>query len=278
MKRELAATIFSALLAGTALAGPIESSQLPPPAQNSTLDDAKLRGLIENALNENKQTPAAQTPAAKGPLAQTIRHEDWDSFSSAELWLEGIPETDGISLDALARNVQRYPGYRAVDSQSPSVPTAYTWNRGSWKANVGTNVTTATSPTTVIPVEAYAGTITPYGGAGAIDGRVEYDVSAWQFYGGTKRALVANPDGTLAANNNINGGTYYNLPPSLLGGKVGTGFEVNPIGDAKTRLEYRQMFGNTEGFLAAERSTPFQHATPDITPVNGLKAGINRKF
>jgi hypothetical protein len=89
---------------------------------------------------------------------------------------------------------------------------------------------------------------------------------------------VANPDGTLGVNHNFSGGTFYNLPPSVLGGKIGTGFEVNPVGDAKTRLEYRQMFGTTEGFVAAERATPFQHASPDVNAVNGLKAGINRKF
>jgi hypothetical protein len=269
MKREFAATIFSMLLAGTALAGPIETSELPPPAQNS--DDVKLRSLIEDALKDRKTATSAKTSLP------SLQHEDWTTFSSAELWLEGIPESDGISLDALAHNVQRYPTYRAVSPQDPSLPTSYTWNRGNWKANVGANVTTASANPTVIPTNAYAGSI-PDGGTGALDSRLEYDVNAWQFYGGTKRALVANPDGTLAVNNNFNGGTYYSLPPALLGGKVGTGFEVNPTGDAKTRLEYRHMFGNTEGFLAAERSTPFQHTGPDVTGVNALKAGINRKF
>jgi hypothetical protein len=270
MKREFTATFFSILLAGTALAGPIETSVLPPPAQNSA-DEVKLRGLIEDALKDRNTATSAKTPSP------AINYDDWSDFTSAELWLEGIPENDGISLDALAKNAKRYPTYRPVDSQDPSLPTSYTWNRGNWKANVGANVSTASATPTVIPTNAYAGSI-PNGGTGAINGRLEYDVNAWQFYGGTKRALVANADGTLGVSNNINGGTYYNLPPSLLGGKVGTGFEVNPTGDAKTRLEYRKMFGNTEGFLAAERSTPFQHTGPDVTGVNALKAGINRKF
>ena len=268
MKREIAAITFSALLAGTAFAGPIESSELPPPAPSSTFDDVKLRGLIEDALRDRKETPAAQT----------FHHEDWNTYSSAELWLEGIPESPGISLDALAQKIQRYPGYRAVEPRSASIPTSLDWNHGNWKANLGTNVTPATAPPTVIPVEAYAGSLSASGGTGAIDGRLEYDLNAWQFYGGTRRAVVANPDGTLTVNNNFSGGTFYNLPPSLLGGKLGTGFEVNPTGDAKTRLEYRHTFGDAEGFLAAERTAPFQHTGPDVSGVNALKAGINRRF
>ncbi|MBY0532105.1 MAG: hypothetical protein K2P86_09060 [Xanthobacteraceae bacterium] len=268
MKREIAATIFTMLLAGTALAGPIEQSELPPPSQKETPDSAQLRGLIENTLNERHQT--AQAPS--------LAHEDWNIYSSAELWLDGIPESEGISLDALAQKQKRYPGYNTVEEKSNSIPTAYNWQRGNLKANVGTNVTAASATPTVIPTDIYAGTLANSGGTGAIDGRLEYDLNTWQLYGGTKRSLVANPDGTVSVNNNFTGGTYYNLPPSLLGGKVGTGFEVNPTGDAKTRLEYRQIIGNTEGFLAAERTTPFQHLGPDVTGVNGLKAGINRKF
>ena len=176
------------------------------------------------------------------------------------------------------RRIKRYPGYGTIPEKNSAVPTAYTWNRGNWRANVGTNVVTPPASQSVIPTDIYAGNVPPTGGTGEIESRLEYDVNSWQFYGGTKRALVANPNGTVAVNNNFSGGTYYNLPPSLLGGKVGTGFEVNPTGDAKTKLEYRKMFGETEGFLAAERSSPFQHATPDVSPVNGLKAGINRKF
>jgi hypothetical protein len=40
------------------------------------------------------------------------------------------------------------------------------------------------------------------------------------------------------------------------------------------------MFGNTEGFLAVERTTPWQ-AHPGLentSGVNALKGGINRKF
>jgi hypothetical protein len=252
MKREFAAIISSALLMGTALAGPIEQIDLPPPS------------------TQHEQKPAA--------AEQNAMHEDWNAFSPADVWLSDIPESEGISLDTLAKKVKRYPSYNAVEERNDKLPTAYNWNRGNWRANFGTNVTTATASSSVIPTDIYAGNVSPSGGTGAIDGRLEYDVNAWQFYGGTRRSLVANPDGTLGVNNNFTGGTYYNLPPSLLGGKVGTGFEVNPVGDAKTRLEYRKMFGNTEGFLAAERTTPFQHSGPDVTGVNGLKAGINRKF
>lgn len=264
MKREFAATIFSLLLAGTAFAGPIEQSDLPPPAQSETPDAAQLRNLVDSTLKEPQQAAPSANSA----------HEDWSTYSSAELWLEGIPEPEGISLDALAKKQKRYPGYREVEERKRAIPTAYNWNYGNWNANVGTSVTTASPSASVIP----SGVTDPWGGTGAIKGRVEYDLNAWQFYGGTRRELVANPDGTIGVNHNFSGGTYYNLPPSVLGGKVGTGFEVNPVGDAKTRLEYRKMFGTTEGFLAAERSMPFQHVGPDVTGVNGLKAGINRKF
>lgn len=267
MKREFAAIIFSMLLAGTALAGPIEQSDLPPLAQNETPDSAQLRGLIDNALRERPTQPA-----------QSFTPEDWNANSSAELWLQGIPENEGISLDKLAKKQKRYPGYQDAGETDRTIPIAYNWNRGNWKANLGTKITTASPMPTVIPDYLNPSATSSSGGAGAINGRIEYDVSSWQFYGGTKRELVANPDGTVAVNNNFLGGTYYNLPPAVLGGKIGTGFEVNPVGEAKTRLEYRQMFGTTEGFLAAERTTPFQHTGPDVTGVNGLKAGINRKF
>lgn len=301
MKREIAAIAFSALLAGTAHAGPIESIVLPPPPQNtnsanpdSALDDAKLRGLIEDALNIRKDRNTAHTTSTTkparamnaaratkpAPATQAATHEDWSTYGSAELWLEGVPEPEGISLDALAMRSLQNPAYATVQRENRTVPTSYSWNRGNWKANFGTTITPATAAPTVVPSETniYASSLTPSGGTGAFDGRLEYDVSAWQFYGGTKRNIVANADGTLSANNVFTGGTYYNLPPSLLGGKLGTGFEVNPSGDSKTRLEYRQMFGNTEGFLAAERIAPFQHTNPDATGSNTLKAGINRKF
>jgi hypothetical protein len=276
MTREIAAITISMLLAGTAYAGPIETSELPPPAQHETLDDAKLRRVIENSLNERKPAPVL-APTAQMPSPQSFDYDTW--VPSAELLLEGIPENEGISVDALAKKQKRYPSYNAVqENRNPSIPTAYTWDGGKWRANVGADVTTPSAIPVAVPTDLYAGATSPSGGAGAINGRLEYDVNAWQFYGGTKRVVVANADGTVAVNNNFSGGTFYNLPPSLLGGKLGTGFEVNPTGDAKTRLEYRQMFGNTEGFLAAERTAPFQHTSPDVTGVNGLKAGFNRKF
>ncbi|MBX3521320.1 MAG: hypothetical protein KF835_15015 [Xanthobacteraceae bacterium] len=268
MKREIAATIFSMLLAGTAIAGPIETSELPPPSQNETPDSAQLRGLIEATQNAHKRAQS-----------QTSSHEDWEAYS-ADFWLTEIPEGGDVLLDALAQRIKRYPSYGAISDQNQSIPTSLSLNRGNWKANVGANVTTATAPATVIPVEAYAGSITAYGGTGAIDGRLEYDTNSWQFYGGTKSGLVANANGTLGLSNNFTGGTYYNLPQSLLGGKIGTGLEVNPLADTKTtKLEYRQTFGNTEGFVSAERTTPWAVIpSQEISPVNALKAGINRKF
>lgn len=273
MKREFAATIFLMLLAGTALAGPIESSELPPPEQNESPDGAQLRGLIDNTLNERKTASAPQ------PAAPALQYNEWQP--SAELWLEGVPapQSEDILLNELAKKQKNYPSYRDVGERDKTIPTAFNWNQGGWKANVGTKITTASPSATIIPDYLNPGATAGSGGAGAINGRVEYDVSAWQFYGGTKRELVANPDGTLGVNQNFSGGTYYNLPPTVLGGKIGTGFEVNPVGDAKARLEYRQKFGvDTEGFLAAERTSPFQHTGPDPAGVNGLKAGINRKF
>ncbi len=268
MKRKIATTFFSILFAGTALAEPIMSSELPPPAPQEPADSAQLRSLIDRTLNPQQDAPAAW------PNAQ-----NWSADSSAELWLNGIPENDGISLDALAAKQKRYPSYRAVEETPKKLPTAYDWQYGSWRANVGTKISAASPSQSVIPSYLNPGATDPAGGTGAINGRIEYDTSAWQFYGGSRRELVANPDGTLATNNNFLGGTYYKLPSSVLDGKIGTGFEVNPAGDARARLEYRQTFGtNTEGFLAAERTTPFQHVGPDPAGNHGLKAGINRKF
>ncbi len=262
MKREIATTLLLCLLAGTSAAGEVQSNELAPPASKPD----ELTTLIRKSLTEQSPTPL--TPPA------ISSDYDWQLYSS-ELWIEGLPETPGPSLDALARNTQRF----AVTPPSGPLPTSIALNRGQWTANFAAKVDTVNSPATIVPTEAYAGNLNPSGGTGAFTGRLEYDVTTWQFYGGTNRALVANPDGTLAVNNTVLGGTYYRLPDTLYGGKIGTGFEVNPIGDAKTRLEYRQMFGTTEGFLAAERTVPFQqHLAPDTTGVNALKAGINRKF
>lgn len=288
MTREFAAIALFAFFTGSALAGPIESSALTPPAPipdaAKPLDDAQLRGLIEDALQDERKQRTARTPLSE-PAAQhagkadvpNAAPEDWNPYSSAELWLEGIPEAPGLSLDTIARRNRLNPAYASVQRELRTLPTSYEWNNGNWKANLGTNVSTSMA-TTVVPSAHYAGAISSSSGSGEFKGRLEYDYNAWQFYGGTQRSVVANADGTISLNNNFLGGTYYNLPDSLFGGKVGTGFEVNPLGDAKTRLEYRQVFGNTEGFIAAERITPFQHADPDATGSNALKAGLNRKF
>lgn len=262
MKREIAAVLLSSLLAGAAFGEPIQTRELAPPAAAS--DSDALKSLIEQSLAPPTKTqPDAQDPEA-----------DWGVLT-ADLWMNGIPEMPEPSPDALARNFLRYPGARPVPKKDPTLPTRFELSRGNLTANVAANVTTAAPPPSVIPVDTYAGTI-PESGAGAFVGRVEYDLEKWQLYGGTSPSLAAGPNGTVGFANNVSGGTYYNLPASVYGGKIGTGFEVNPVGDAKTRLEYRQNFGATEGFLTAERSTPFQGL--EFTPVHGVRAGINRKF
>ena len=270
MKREFAATIFSILLTGTAFAGPVEQSELPPPAQSQ--DSAELRGLIDKTLSETSQS-APEAGSSPAPVT-------WTTPFSAELWLEGVPGTEGVPLDVLAKNQKRYPGYRTIEEQEKKLPTAYKWDSGNWRANISTSVAanTATSNPAVLP-ELDPNAFSPSGGTGYIDGRVVYGMNAWEFYGGTRRNVAANPDGTVALSSNFLGGTYYKLPPSLVDGKIGTGFEVNPLGDAKTRIEYRHVFGTqTEGFLSAERSSPFQPATPEPVGNHGLTAGINRKL
>jgi len=271
MKREIAATILSLLLSGAAFADPIERTDLPPPAQSQ--DSAELRDLIDKTLGETSQ-PATEASTSPAP-------ETWITPFPAELWLEGVPGSQDIALDALAKNQKRYPSYRTVGEETKKLPTAYKWDSGNWRANISTSVAanTATTNPAELP-ELNPNAFSPSGGTGHIDGRIFYGMNAWEFYGGTRRSLAANPDGTLALSNNFLGGTYYKLPPSLVDGKIGTGFEVNPLGDAKTRIEYRHVFGTqTEGFLAAERTSPFQPVTPEPPVGNhGLKAGINRKF
>lgn len=270
MKREFAATMFSLLLAGTAFAGPIEQSDLPPPAQSP--ESAELRGLIDRTLNEK---PASATAASAAPAADA-----WTPPFSADLWLEGVPESDGVSLDLLAKKQKQYPSFGEIEDRKKELPTAYKWERGNWRANISTGVAPnaiTTNPATVPELNPNA--FAPSGGSGFVDGRVAYDMNAWEIYGGTRRNVAAHADGTIGLNNNFLGGTYYRLPSSFLDGKIGTGFEVDPLGDAKTKLEYRHTFGaDTEGFLAAERSSPFQPTTTEPVSNRGLKAGINRKF
>lgn len=270
MKREIAATVVSILLAGTAIAGQIETNDLPPPAQSP--DSMEMRGLIDKTLSEPNQAAA--------PSNSSSAVEGWSAPFSAELWLGGVPGSEGITLDALGKKQKRYPSFRAVEESTKKLPTAYKWENGGWQANISTSVAanSATTNPAAIP-ELNPNAFSPSGGTGYVDGRVAYDMNAWQFYGGTRRNVAANPDGTVALSNNFLGGTYYKLPPTLLDGKIGTAFEVDPLGDAKTKIEYRHTFGaHTEGFLSAERATPFQPVTPDPAGKHGLKAGINRKF
>ncbi|MCW5680624.1 MAG: hypothetical protein KF794_11735 [Xanthobacteraceae bacterium] len=249
MRHAIAAAAIFAFAAGMAHAEPAGQNQ-----------DDPLRALIEKSLADSKleQHPAAET--------------DWSALS------------DEAILNSIAEQ-EKTPDYfvlKPVQSTSRALPSKFELNRGQIRVNVEGNVTTA-SYNNVIPVNALAGTIpgASSGGTGQIRGRVEYVGSSWQFFGGTNRSVVANDDGTLSIANAIVGGTYYKLPQSLWGGKIGTAFEVNPYGDAKTRLEYRQKFGSDfEGFLSAERTTPWQVA-PSSTPVNPLdvlRAGVTQRF
>lgn len=263
MKREIAASLLFFLLTGTSSAGEVQPSQLAQAAPD------ELTSLIRKSLTE--ETPAEM----RAPVSDY--QYDWQLYSS-ELWIEGLPELPEPSLDAVARKTQNFSF--APQPADRTLPTSVALNRGHWTLKGDAKVETPKAPITVVPIAPFA--TTPDGGTGTLSGRLEYDVSAWQFYGGTNRNLVANPDGTIAPNQTILGGTYYRLPDTLYGGKIGTGFEVNPVGDAKTRLEYRQTFGTstTEGFLAAERTVPFQQQllAPDSSGSNALKAGVNRKF
>jgi len=93
MKREIATSLLFCLLAGTSVAGEVQSAP-----QTQAPDE--LTSLIRKSLTE--QTPSEMTPPA------TNIDSDWQLYSS-ELWIEGIPETPGPSLDALARKMRTIP-------------------------------------------------------------------------------------------------------------------------------------------------------------------------
>lgn len=264
MRQALAAIFLLALSMGAARAEEIRMIELPPP---QTAESDAIKRLIEEQVAKGE----AEQPPTDPEL-------DWQLFS-AEAWLDGVPDALSYEPTLPAINALRYPGALQVKAPERRLPTRYEFNNGSVRANFSTNVTTASTNPTVVPTSAYAGAVPLSGGSGEFKGRLEYDYAAWQFYGGTTRSLIANGDGTLGLGNTVAAGTYYSLPPNLLGGKVGTGLEFSPEGNATTRLEYRKKFGTAEGFIAAERSVPFDHFLQSpADPVNALKAGINRKF
>lgn len=277
MKREIAAILFSGLLIGAANAETIQRSELPAPAQPAAPDSDALSTLIRKSINEPEAKRAPKPmPEPAAPLSDYSAGPDYSTIP-IDLWLHGIPETPVQSLDAIANSLQRYPAARQVTRQGFVIPKELGYNQGHIRAKFSASVNSPEN-TSVVPIETYAGAI-PSPSTGVISGRVEYDATKWELYGGTNRNIVAEINGTATVSNTLIGGTYYKLPADLTGGKIGTGFEVNPVGDAKTRLEYRRMFGTTEGFVAAERTVPF-HALPaqEYTPNLGIRTGINRKF
>jgi hypothetical protein len=265
------AIVAVALIAGANLARAqvlpqeIQATELPPPPPALPAAPDELDLLVRDALG--KPDPVPRTLAAPDYAWQVV---------PAAFWLDGVVETILASPDFVAAIPSRYPGASKLQSPKFSIPTKFAFDRGSLKANVAANVNTSTYAS-VIPAEVYVWNVPSTSSTGAINGRVEYDAAAWQFYGSTNPSLTANPDGTFSTGTNLTGGTYYQVPQNWLIGRVRTGFELDLTGTAKTRLEYRHKFGTTEGFIAAERIAPFQpSAESDAAAV--FRAGLNRKF
>lgn len=162
---------------------------------------------------------------------------------------------------------------RRSDPKPPM--TGFKADRGPFKLDVTTKVTTPPAPSMIPAVDPRLASDP----AGEVKGRVDYEGESWQFYGARGLGVTASP-ATPTIQGNVTVGTYYKLPPALYGGKVGAAVETTSPTDRKARVEYRRSFGtDTEGFLATERSiAPLSPTTTQVPSGTTFKSGFNIKF
>jgi len=212
---------------------------------------------------------ATRVDVTGGPAADQI--VEWMPVPSGDVWLEGIPGVHSLDETLLARPALSIPGADPV-----TTPAAH----GPLKLRVQATVPPADGPVRPDP---WAAPTT--GDRGDVKGRVDYDLQHWQVYGGAGLGITTGSR-PASFSDKVEVGTYYKLSPALYGGKIGGGVEVNNLTERKTRLEYRQSFGDTEGFLAAEHTRALNGLAPGIvspetplpTPTTAIRAGLNRKF
>ena len=232
-----------------------------------------LLALLPLALTTAAFAQSEGLPDTNGaPVAEDTAEPDFSALT--ELFPDGIPSL--LTPGSIA-SAYRLPASVQPPDSEKKLPTRIEYADGPLKWDVGTNVTTRTTTTTIVP------TIPdPYvlggaaGGGGEVKGHVRYVGKEWEFYGvqsfGTQQGDGTAP--TLSETTTI--GSLYKLPAAIAGGKIGTSLELNSADERKTRIEYRQPLGWAEGFVAAEQT--FLPVQTDHKPPAAVRAGLNRKF
>lgn len=193
----------------------------------------------------------------------------------SELFPNGAPNL--LTPESMARQYKLPASVPAPDAKK-KIPTAINYTEGPMKFDVGTNVTTMTTVTTIVPPPmpdpiALSGAT---GGSGEIKGGVRYVGEQWELYG-MQSVGVGHADGFGPSHQETTTfGTLFKLPSTVAGGKIGASFEVNALDERRTRIEYRQSFGPAEGFVAAEQT--FLPMPTEHKPPASVRGGVNRKF
>lgn len=208
---------------------------------------------------------AETAPAATEPLDRLILRpleEIWTPTSRVEPFTLEAPSEPSPFLTPSNRSQPKPPA------------TGFKADRGPFKLDVTTKVTTAPAPSMIPAIDPR---LAP-DPAGEVKGRVDYEGETWQVYGVRGLGVTANP-ATPTFQDSVAVGTYYKLPPALHGGKLGAAVETAGPTDRKARIEYRRSFGaRSEGFLATERSIAPQSLTTQVAPATTFKSGFNIKF
>lgn len=202
---------------------------------------------------------------------------DWMPPPSGDAWLEVLPDVSDLAPSDLLP--QRAPARLEPEVLASTGP--YEARRGPFKLGVESVIKPANAPKpSPVPAEPWA----PFTAAddSEVKGRLELDQPHWQLYGAGALGVSAGT-GPAAVRDTVAVGAYYKLPWLFQGGKIGGQFQVDNLADRKARVEYRHVFGDNEGFLAAERSLPSAGSldAPALTapiPNTSLRAGFNRKF
>jgi hypothetical protein len=203
----------------------------------------------------------------------------WMPVPAGDVWLHGleIPSPGEIAPAPAAPTVAQ-----PYDPWSVAPNSRYEQARGPLKLGVETKAKAVNAPGPGLAPPDPWSVLTP-GDTGEVKGRLDYETNHWELYGGAGFGLTTGA-GPPSMSEKVEVGTYFKLPPALYGGKIGGGVEVNNLTERKARVEYRQLFGDTEGYLKAEHTVPPVGVAPGALPApttlpsTAIRAGLNRKF
>ena len=232
-----------------------------------------LLAVLPLALATAALAQSEGLPDTNGAIAVEEAAEP-DFSALVELFPDGIPNL--LTSDSMA-SAYRLPASMKPPGPDKKLPTKIEYADGPLKWDIGTNVTTRTTTSTVVPPIPDPQTIGgAAGGAGEVKGHMRYVGKEWEFYG-VQKVGTQQGDGTAPTlHESITVGSLYKLPAAMPGGKIGASLEMNSADERKTRIEYRQPLGPAEVFIAAEQT--FLPVETDHRPPAAVRAGVNRKF